>query len=126
MTDDPSLIEPGLWNRDLAERHPDIVVDRLVVTSLRANCYLLTCAATGDLIVIDAGDDAEGILRMIDGASGGQRERVRLIVNTHGHFDHTAAVADLRAALGPVPVVMHPDDIEFVAGNGPDTRRMLG
>jgi hydroxyacylglutathione hydrolase len=112
------------WS-ELAARHPDIAVERLVVTSLAANCYLLTCQATGELIVVDAGDDGPRILDRIDQVTGGARERVRLIINTHGHFDHVAAVADVRAALGAVPVLMHPDDIELVEGNGPDVLRML-
>src|SRR5689334_14528897 len=102
---------------DLAIHHPDIAVERLVVTPLAANCYLLTCRATGEVVVIDAGDDGQRSLDRIDGLTGGERGRVRLIVNTHGHFDHVAAVADLRAALGPVPVLMHPDDVDLVEGN---------
>lgn len=112
----------------MAERHPAIAVTRLVVSPLAANCYLLCCRATGDLIVVDAGDDAPRILWTIDKLTGGHRERVRLIVNTHGHADHTAAVAELRApgALGPVPVLMHPADGAVVAGNAADARRYLG
>lgn len=110
----------------LAAHHPAIAITRLVVSPLAANCYLLTCRQTGDLIVVDAGDDGARILDTIDAATEGQRQRVRLIVNTHGHIDHTAAVADLRAALGPVPVLMHPADIEVVEGNGPDGLRFLG
>ena len=110
---------------DLAARHPDIAVTRLVVTRLAANCYLLVCRATGDLIVVDAGDEGDRILWTIDKLTGGRRERVRALVNTHGHADHTAAVADLRAVLGPVPVLMHPDDIELVEGNASDAKNYL-
>lgn len=109
-----------------ADRHPDIAVTRLVVTRLAANCYLLLCRASGDLIVVDAGDDAGRILWHVDRLTGGRRERLRLIVNTHGHADHTAAVADLRGVLGPVPVLMHADDVELVEGNGSDARRYMG
>lgn len=110
----------------LAARHPDIAVTRLVVSPLAANCYLLTCRATGELIVIDAGDEAGRIVEAIDTLTGGQRQRVRAIVNTHGHIDHTAAVAELRDTLGPVPVLMHAADVELVEGNGPDGQRILG
>ena len=109
----------------LAMYHPDIAVTRLVVSPLAANCYVLTCRATGEAIVVDAGDEGARIVAEIDRITGGARGRVRLIVNTHGHIDHTAAVADLRAALGPLPVLMHPADIEVVEGNGPDGLRML-
>ena len=105
--------------------HGDIAVARLVVSRLRSNCYLLRCRGTGETIVVDAGDEGERILLALDRLTGGRRELVRAIVNTHGHVDHTAAVADLRAALGPVPVVMHPLDVELVEGNGPDARDYL-
>lgn len=110
----------------LAAHHPDIALTRLVVSPLSANCYVLTCRQTGEIIVVDAGDDGARILATIDSLGADQRQRVRLIVNTHGHIDHTAAVADLRAALGAVPVLMHPADIEVVEGNGPDGLRFLG
>ena len=111
---------------EYADRHPDIAVTRLVVTPLAANCYLLLCRASGDLLVVDAGDDAGRILWHVDRLTGGRRERVRLLVNTHGHADHVAAVADLRAVLGPVPVLMHPGDVELVEGNTVEARRYIG
>jgi len=109
----------------LTARHPAIAVTRLEVSPLKANCYLLRCRATGDVLVVDAGADGDRILAAIAALTGGRRELVRLIVNTHGHVDHVAAVADLRAALGPVPVAMHPEGIELVEGNGPDAARFL-
>ncbi len=109
----------------LATRHPAIAVTRLEVSPLRSNCYLLRCQATGEVLVVDAGAEGDRILAAIDAITGGRRELVRLIVNTHGHVDHVAAVADLRAVLGPLPVAMHPDGIEFVAGNGADAARFM-
>jgi hydroxyacylglutathione hydrolase len=109
-----------------ASAHTALTITRLVVSQLASNCYLVTCRATGELIVIDAGDESARILAAIAEASGGDNSRVKLIVNTHGHFDHTAAIADLRAALGPTPVLMHAADIEVVEGNGPGARKFLG
>ncbi len=107
-------------------RHPDIAIARLVVSPFAANCYLLRCRATDELIVVDAGDDAGRILRAIAGLTGGRPELVRLIVSTHGHIDHTAAIAELRDALGPVPTLLHPADIAVIEGNGADARKYLG
>lgn len=120
------MAEMSADTADLAARHAAIDITRLVVSPLAANCYLLTCRATGELLVVDAGDEAVRIVEELDRLTGGARARVRLIVNTHGHIDHTAAVAGLRAALGPLPVLMHQADIEVVQGNGPDSERMLG
>ena len=110
---------------DLAARHPAIAVMRLEVSPLRANCYLLRCAVTGEVLVVDAGAEADRILAAIDAVTAGRRDLVKLIVSTHGHVDHVAAVAALRAALGPLPVAMHPEGIEFVEGNGADAARFM-
>lgn len=118
-------VAPGRDNVT-ADGLPDIEVTRLVVSRLAANCYLLRCRASGELIVVDAGDNGARILWTIDKLTEGRRELVRLIVNTHGHVDHTAAVAELREALGPVPVLMHPADIAVVEGNVKDARKYLG
>ena len=109
-----------------AASHPAIAITRLTVSPLAANCYLLTWRQTGEIVVVDAGDEGARILATIATLSEGRPQRVRLIINTHGHIDHTAAVGDLRAALGPVPVLMHAADIEVVEGNGPDALRFLG
>ena len=111
---------------NLANQHPAVGVTRLVVSPLAANCYLLTCCATGAILVVDAGDEGARIVQELDRLTGGAPEKVELIVNTHGHIDHTAAVADVRTALGPIPVLMHQADIEVVEGNGPDGLRMMG
>lgn len=103
----------------------ELIVRRLEVSRLRANCYVVTCTTTGMTILIDAGDEHERILAAIDEATAGDRGRLALIVNTHGHADHTAAVSDLRALLGPVPVVMHADDVELIEGNSSDAHQYM-
>lgn len=119
--------EPTLADRDTAlYHHPLIAITRLVVSPLAANCYLLRCRATGEVLVVDAGDEADRILAALARLTAQGARGVRAIVNTHGHVDHTAAVAALRDALGPIPVLMHPDDIELVEGNGPDAAQLLG
>lgn len=104
---------------------PDLFVRRLPVSRLNANCYIVTCAATGATIIIDAGDEYERVLTALDEVTGGERDRLRMIVSTHGHADHTAAVSDLRAVLGPVPVVMHALDVELVEGNSSDAHQYM-
>lgn len=122
MTDTTEAVS---YAEELATLHPEIAVTCLVVSPIRANCYLLQCRATGEVLVVDAGADGEEILAAIDQVTEGARERVKLIVNTHGHIDHVGAVSELRDALGPIPVAMHPDGIELVVGNGPDAERFM-
>jgi hydroxyacylglutathione hydrolase len=117
---------PAVGHDTVMWTHPAFTITRLVVSPLRANCYLLICRATGALLVVDAGDEAPRILDAIARLTAGSTGRVAAIVNTHGHVDHTGAVGAVRAALGPVPVLMHPLDIELVLGNGPDAAQLLG
>lgn len=119
-------VAPILADRDTALYDPMIAITRLVVSPLASNCYLLRCRATGEVLVVDAGDEADRILAALTRLAVQGATAVRAIVNTHGHVDHTAAVAALRTALGPIPVLMHPDDVELVEGNGPDALRLLG
>lgn len=49
-----------------------------------------------DAVVIDPGDEPEKIFAALEA----RNIRPRLILNTHGHFDHTGAVEALRAKYG--------------------------
>jgi len=66
----------------------------LSVGPIETNCYILACDQTKKAIIIDPGDEAERILNLL------QQNNLTpvTIVNTHGHFDHTSANADLKKA----------------------------
>ena len=57
---------------------------RLVVGPLQVNCFILADEKTKEAVVIDPGDDAGDILKVIRDKG----LKVKYIVNTHGHFDH--------------------------------------
>ena len=83
------------------------IVETIPVGALEANCYLVGCPQTGDMLVIDPGADADRILRRIEGRGG----RVVSIVHTHGHFDHIGATEAVLAGLAErVPLLAHPAD----------------
>ena len=75
------------------------------VGPLAENPYLLACAETGQAVFIDPGDDAGMLLQAI--ASAGVT--LQAILLTHAHFDHVAALTDIRNATG-APVYLHPAD----------------
>jgi glyoxylase-like metal-dependent hydrolase (beta-lactamase superfamily II) len=80
----------------------------LPVGLLQCNCSILGDPSTGEAIVVDPGDDAEGILEVLRG----HKLKVRAIVSTHTHMDHVGGLAALHRATG-APVLIHEDDLEL-------------
>lgn len=83
-------------------------IERVVVGTLSTNCYVVKNDQTGDACVIDPGDN----LTLIQDALHRLHARCRLILLTHGHFDHVLAVGDLRSDR--VPVCIHRDDAHYL------------
>jgi hydroxyacylglutathione hydrolase len=74
----------------------------------RVNCYLLETAA-GFLLVDTGGPNARDELEVELTRAGCAPGRLRLVVLTHGDFDHTGNAAHLRARFG-AKLAMHRDD----------------
>ena len=67
------------------------------------NCYLLRCTTTGETLLVDAAGDARTLLSLVgDG-------RLTTVVETHNHWDHVQALAEVRTATG-ARVVAHAAD----------------
>ncbi|MFZ5872577.1 MAG: MBL fold metallo-hydrolase [Actinomycetota bacterium] len=62
------------------------------------NCYLLTCRATGEQLLIDAADDLDALLALVQ--EGSPTGRLGTVVTTHQHWDHHRALAALVARTG--------------------------
>jgi glyoxylase-like metal-dependent hydrolase (beta-lactamase superfamily II) len=80
-----------------------LTVTKLAVGPMDNNAYLLECTQTGDLLLIDAANEAPRLLELIGGRP------LNTIVTTHRHWDHWQALAEVQAATGAV-VAAHPDD----------------
>lgn len=64
---------------------------RYIVGPVCTNCYLLVNHKTGELLVVDPGDQAQLIEKQIE-KTGAKPVAVLL---THGHFDHAGAAEEL-------------------------------
>lgn len=64
-------------------------IEKLVVGSLRENCYIVT-NKNNDCLVIDPGDEAKKIINAI-----GNKKVVGILI-THFHFDHIGALDELE------------------------------
>jgi glyoxylase-like metal-dependent hydrolase (beta-lactamase superfamily II) len=87
-----------------------LIVERLVVGPLQTNCYVVGDAATREALVIDPGGDADRILATLERLG----LKAKLIVNTHGHFDHIMANGALIKATG-APLAIHADDKDMLS-----------
>lgn len=81
-------------------------VSVMQVGPIGTNCYFLQDEESGLMAIIDPGDDWERILHQVKKAEG----KVKYILLTHGHYDHTTAVPDLVKALPGVQVYIHQAD----------------
>jgi glyoxylase-like metal-dependent hydrolase (beta-lactamase superfamily II) len=102
VTDSYELL-PGVPHRldDLVTRI--IAPNAGMMTGAGTNTYLV---GTTELIVIDPGPDDESHIRAIVAAAAG---RIRWILCTHTHFDHSPAAARLQALTGaPVGAMVAP------------------
>jgi hydroxyacylglutathione hydrolase len=90
-----------------------LIIKRLVVGSLSANCFIVGVESSGEGLVIDPGGNTEEIYRAIT-ESGMD---IKLIILTHGHSDHIAALYDIQDRTG-AEVAIHVSDADFLEGNG--------
>ena len=90
-----------------------VIIQRLEVGSLSANCYIVGSEATREGLVIDPGGDAENIFKVIGDAG----LDIKIIVLTHGHSDHIAALYDIQERTG-AKVAIHTADADFLRGLG--------
>jgi glyoxylase-like metal-dependent hydrolase (beta-lactamase superfamily II) len=87
-----------------------MILIRLVVGPLQVNCFILADDKTREAVVIDPGDDASDILKII----GEKGLKVRYIVNTHAHFDHVGANTAIKEATG-AELLLHEADAPVLA-----------
>jgi glyoxylase-like metal-dependent hydrolase (beta-lactamase superfamily II) len=80
-----------------------LVITKVAVGPMDNNAYFLRCPSTGDVLLIDAANEPDRLLRELDD------HRLGTIVTTHRHFDHWQALPEMIAATG-APVLAHPAD----------------
>lgn len=98
-----------------------LIVKTLPVTPFEMNMYLLGCKSTGDAAIVDAGDS--DVARWVEAAGGDGA--IKHVLQTHGHVDHVAGLADFKEALPDAPVYLHPLD-DWIAAAAPAQGLAMG
>lgn len=85
-------------------------IQTVVVGALEENCYILT--HNGEAAVIDPGAQADVIINEIEKSNA----QIKMILLTHGHFDHIGAVSALARYSGTA-VYIHTLDAPMLRDN---------
>jgi glyoxylase-like metal-dependent hydrolase (beta-lactamase superfamily II) len=84
---------------------PGLTITKVAVGDFDNNCYFLRCTKTGDVLLIDAANEADRLLEILGG------DQLTRIVTSHQHPDHWQALQPVVAATG-APVAAHRADAD--------------
>jgi glyoxylase-like metal-dependent hydrolase (beta-lactamase superfamily II) len=87
-----------------------MIQQALLVGLLEVNCYILGDEETKEAVVIDPGGDEDEILEALAFHS----LKLKLIIDTHGHFDHVDANQPLKDATG-AQIAIHALDAHMLS-----------
>lgn len=86
---------------------PGATIIKMSVGPMDNNAYLVTCAKTGESLLIDAANDPELLVELV----GEYAPKLELILTTHQHFDHWQALEAVAEATG-APTAVHQLDAD--------------
>ena len=86
---------------------PGVSIIKMSVGPMDNNAYLVTCAETGESLLIDAANDAELLVNLV----GEHAPKLEMILTTHQHFDHWQALEAVAEATG-APTAAHQLDAD--------------
>lgn len=83
-----------------------MIIKKLEVGPFATNCYIIGSEASREGIIIDPGDEAGWILKEVKDSG----LDIKIIVLTHGHSDHTAALKEVKEETG-AQIAVHAEDV---------------
>lgn len=94
--------------RTAARRNlPGASIIKVSVGEMDNNAYLITCSQTAETLLIDAANDAQILLELIERHA----PKLSLIVTSHQHWDHIQALEKVAKATG-APTAAHELDAD--------------
>ena len=93
-----------------------------IVGPLATNCYIIRCEETNESLVIDPGFSPEETDEILDFIRCGFK--VKYILNTHGHVDHTSGNGVMKSFTG-AEILIHEDDASLLTDPMKNLSNML-
>ncbi len=97
-----------------------MIIKNVVVGPLEVNCYIIGCEDTKEAAIIDPGDNADEIIRIIEK----EGLKPKFIINTHAHFDHIGGVKAIQDHF-KIDFILHKEDL-FLIENASEQATAFG
>ena len=98
-----------------------IKIDSVVSGEFQVNCYLIYDDTSKKAIIIDPGLDGKKVIDKIENLNLSPE----LLINTHGHFDHTFSDDIIRQKYN-IPLAVHKKDTEMLSDANKNFSTILG
>ena len=85
------------------------------------NCYIVYDEISKKAIIIDPGQDGKKVIDKIEKL----KLKPELLINTHGHFDHTYSDDIIRQKYN-IPLAIHKDDTEMLSDANKNFSTIIG
>ena len=85
------------------------------------NCYIIYDDTSKKAIIIDPGQDGKKVIDKIENL----KLKPELLINTHGHFDHTYSDDIIRQKYN-IPLAIHKDDTEMLSDANKNFSTIIG
>ncbi|MBO7432034.1 MAG: MBL fold metallo-hydrolase [Elusimicrobia bacterium] len=85
------------------------------------NCYIVYDDTSKKAIIIDPGQDGKKTIEKIENL----KLKPELLINTHGHFDHTFSDDIIRQKY-KIPLAIHKDDTDMLADANKNFSTIIG
>lgn len=96
-------------------------IEQRQVGQMAVFAYLVGDEQSGEALVIDPADETDGLVK----AAEKRGVKIRSIVNTHGHVDHTGGNLEMKEKTG-AHIIIHEDDADMLVSTPAAMLRMFG
>ncbi len=88
-----------------------MIIEQILVTGMAVFCYLVVDESTKEGILIDPAGDFDSIYSKVDK----HHAKIKYVINTHGHYDHTSGNDHVMKRSG-AKLLIHKNDLRYIRG----------